>query len=145
MIDDIYHPEWETGEWRTNCDASRFEELYIRNEPCHFGGQPFNLDPNTEYMIGSPRAGKFTVEALLKMGTIGIYQRPKQSKQPKTKIIADAIRSGLESGNDWSVDIDHSRIDDRERDATVKAIAGFVEDGITQGISPFWKLTLNKS
>lgn len=145
-MSDFYHPEWKTGEWHTNCDLDEFEPLYVRNEPSSISGKPYNLDPGFEYMLGPPKDSPYcSLEKMLGMDMGGVYKRPKSVDQNKiNKDIADAIFLGDFSGKGWSFEVDLSRIGDKPV-ATMKAIAGFIENGLTQGMTPFWKLTLTKN
>lgn len=61
----------------------------------------------------------------------------------KLSTIADCIRKQQVSGAGWDLDIDVDKIGDGELSMVLNNIAGFVEDGLTQGMNPFWKLTLN--
>lgn len=140
-----YHPEWDTGKWRSNCHSPEdFQVLYIEGGTVHRYGINFtikDLDSNIEYLMGPPEgletdACNTTMEQLLNLGTVGVYER---SRNPLL-VIANKVRQGILAADFWIIDLDLNRVDKNEFDIVCNNIADCIAIGVTKGICPFWEL-----
>ena len=147
-----YHPEWHTGVWSTNCSSvDDFRILYVEGGTLNkYGGKGYDasLNPDKDYMMGPP-GGTETghcstpVEALIKMGSVGVYVRDKVPEDPLL-VIANDIREGVLSsamrGQSWALSFDSKRVDGNELTTVLNNIADCIASGVTKGICPFWEL-----
>ena len=156
-----YDTGWEDGEWFTNSDPADFYEM-ANDEPAppgmrHWSHQFSDQEqqmrlwgkprPRTDVVMGPPHPGKWTVEELEDMGLIGIYKigdDVEPDPNQRQKLIAIDIRNNRREGADWILETDGRRMAEytsrEEYDAMFNRIAGFIEDGQTKGMCPFWEL-----
>ncbi len=82
---------------------------------------------------------------------VAMTQQPAEQKT-KTRTVRDRLADLILAGdlggpgNSWKVEIIFpNRYESEDKDAAVKKIAGFVRDGLMEGSSPTWKVTVSRS
>ena len=149
-----YDPDWEDGEWFTNCKGSDYVDLYVRgiSVPSYPGDKSGFKSEKAGPLnrMGPPKGtDSIGVDALIAHGSVGVYRVPEVSSEDadtKQQRMARLIKLGTYSGIGWVLEYDERRAREyvtEEYVAVMTAIAGFIEGGRTEGISPFWKLHLN--
>lgn len=150
-----YGPEWQVGKWTTNTNEGEFIPVYINGEESK-SAVPFTVKPGI-YRMGPPKATlKCSVKKLEGMGLVGVYiikaiedTTETSMQQEIAMVIRDSIHLGPCSqlgGVGWMLELDEHRMAEYNTDefaAVMEAIAGFIEDGQVQGITPFWRLNIS--
>ena len=154
-----YDTGWERGEWSTNTNADEFERCVIWGQPNEFERMSHDgmmqqgyAEPRTDLIMGPPDASDtWSVEQLEDMGLCGVYKIDDTASKLTlmAKEICNSIGLGPAEkigGAGWWLELDKRRMSeysDTEFETIMSAIAGFIEDGQTQGITPYWKLHLS--
>ena len=155
-----YDPDWQDGDWQTNCDEDIYLPVYVQGKTITRYGSSRSAEKGN-YRMGPPE-GQPTVSAaaLEKSGMIGVYRLPDignldrlgdekiaiDDADTKQQRMARLIKLGTYSGIGWELEYDERRAREyvtEEYVAVMGAIAAHIVDGRTEGISPFWKLHLN--